>query len=630
MNRKFVLLLLIFLLLTGCGLGQDTAVSLPPLITQSPTDAAEASLTAVANTSTIPVRDLVTLVNQTQDIAAARVAQTEPTPYAVGDTVTFWFKNLAAETNEQIPARLAYRSDMLNMWVQADQRIKDEDVAAAAQFIEQKILPTNHAYFGQEWTPGVDGDPRINILHIEELGGLGIAYFSSADEYVTAVNPYSNQREMLYVSLKDAKLGSDRYFATVAHEIQHMIQWHVDKNEDAWLNEGLSELAVHVNGFATNREKTYAQQTDVQLTNLRQDADVVAAHYAASFLFTAYFRDRFGEAATQTLVQHPENGAAGFTAVLDELAVGLSFDDLFADWLVANYLQSVERGTAPYAYTTIALPELDVQPLQRPFLTSDVHQYGADYWQLSGDTPVTLVFTGTQQVHSIDTTAHSGSHFWLSFPADESDMHLTRPFDLSGLDKATLTFWTWYDIEAGWDYGYVAVSTDAGDSWTLLETAASTADNPEGNNLGVGYTGYSGGGAAPTWTQQTADLTPFVGQPVLVRFQYVTDSAVHWQGFAVDDIAIPELGYQHDAETDDDDWEAAGFVRLTDMLPQHFLVQLILLGDEDVRVQPLQLDEKQRGEWVIPFSETYNKAIIVIAGSTPFTQQTAVYAYEVR
>ncbi|MCA9962271.1 MAG: hypothetical protein KC443_24715, partial [Anaerolineales bacterium] len=72
MNRKFVLLLLIFLLLTGCGLGQDTAVSLPPLITQSPTDAAEASLTAVANTSTIPVRDLVTLVNQTQDIAAAR------------------------------------------------------------------------------------------------------------------------------------------------------------------------------------------------------------------------------------------------------------------------------------------------------------------------------------------------------------------------------------------------------------------------------------------------------------------------------------------------------------------------------------------------------------------------------
>lgn len=626
MLRGALFCLLVAVSLVGCGLARPTAVPPPPLITIPPSDAVANSFTAVATPPTIPERDLVALFNQTQGGSVPTRAPGDPTPHAIGDTATFWFKNLAAATNEQISARLVYRSAALNMWVQADQRVKDADVIAAAQFIEQTILPTNRAYFGAERATGVNGDPRINILHLKELGGLGIAYFSSADEYPQAINPYSNERKMIYVSLKDAKLGSDRYFATVAHELQHMIQWHVDKNEDAWLNEGLSELAVHVNGFPTNREKSYANQTDVQLTTLRQDADVVAAHYAVAFLFTAYFRDRFGEAATQALAQRPENGIAGFAAILEELGTGLSFDDLFADWLVANYLNGARRDAPPYNYASVQLPGLEAQSWGRPSpTTTTVHQYGADYWQLTGRAPVTVTFTGAQQVNTINTAAASGRHFWLTFPADESDMHLTRRFDLRGLDKATLTFQTWYEIEAGWDYAYVAISTDGGNTWTLLETAAATYDNPEGNSLGPGYTGNSGGGDAPVWIQQTADLTPYVGQETLIRFQYITDGAVHLQGFALDDIAIPELGYAHDAEMGSEGWQAAGFVRLTDTLPQRFLVQLILLGADAVTVERLQLDEQQQGAWTIPLGETYNKAIIVVSGITPFTQQTAVY-----
>ena len=69
--------------------------------------------------------------------------------------------------------------------------------------------------------------------HVADLGSTAVAYFSASDEVVTAVNPYSNQREMLIISLDDAALGSDAYYATIAHEWQHAIQWHTDPNETA-------------------------------------------------------------------------------------------------------------------------------------------------------------------------------------------------------------------------------------------------------------------------------------------------------------------------------------------------------------------------------------------------------------
>lgn len=611
----------LILLLVGCGRAAESAPL--PLVTENPPPAVFTALTAVATPPPLPIRDMTTLAQQLGNLDAPGTAQAAPSPYTVGDTAQFWYKDFAAEGNEQISARLVYRSDALNMWVQEDARVDDNAIITAGQFIESAILPTNRALFGPELGANPPPGQRVNVLHLKELRGLGIAYFSASDQVSAAVNPYSNQRPMLYVSLRAAEVGSDRYYATVAHELQHMSLWHADRNEDAWASEGLSELAVHLNGYPTNREQTYASQPDIQLTTLQHDPAVIASHYAAAFLFTAYFHDRFGETAVQTLVQHPENGAAGFSAVLAESGTGLTFDDLFADWLVANYLNSIGRQQEMYAYESITLPPLTMETAQQA--QTAVNQYGADYIHITGSQPVTLIFTGTQQVPTIAATPRSGSHYWVSYPADESALHLTRPFDLTDLDAATLTFWSWYDIEEGWDYGYTAVSTNNGASWTLLETTTSTTANPQGNGLGPGYTGSSGG-----WVQETADLSPFAGQEILLRFQYITDDAVHLDGWAIDDIAIPQLGYTDDVESDDEAWQAAGFVRLTATLPQRFLVQQLLLGDGAAQVARLPLDAGQLGRWTIPLSAERPEAVIIVAGTTPFTRETAVYAFAVK
>ncbi len=620
-QKPLLFLMLLLALWAGCGrLPGSARQPAPPLIVQPPPDAAITALTAVARSDPIPSRDLPHLHQ------ALRGTLPDPLPPAhdaVGDVRAFWYKDFANNRNRQTSARLLYQSAALNMWVEEGARVSERDVAAAAQVLETAILPTNRALFGPELGPNPAPGTRLNLLHLKKLPGIGIAYFSAADQYSTAVNPYSNQRPMLYVSLQATSLGSDRYYATIAHELQHMSLWHADRNEDAWLSEGLSELAAHVNGYATGREAIYARQPDIQLTTLQHDPGVVDAHYAAAFLFVAYFYERFGATAVQALVQQPENGAAGFNAVLAELGTEMTFDDLFSDWLVASYLNGIGRQEGVYAYQKVRLPALTVETaLQKE---TAVHQYGADFLRLTGSSPVTLVFTGTQQVRTIAAEPYSRSTYWLSFPADESEMRLTRAFDLRGLQSATLTFWTWYEIEAGWDYGYVAVSEDGGASWTLLETPATTRQDPHGNSFGPGYTGYSG-----HWRQETADLTPFIGQEILLRFTYITDDAVHMAGWAIDDIAIPELGYYHDAETEADGWQGEGFARLTAVLPQQFLIQAILLGNEGVQVQRLPLNQAQQGEWLIPLSAQMPEAVIVVAGATPFTKETAAYAYEVR
>ena len=208
------------------------------------------------------------------------------------------------------------------------------------------------------------------------------------------------------------------------------------------------------------------ERTDIQLTNMNHNPDDIAFHYAAAALFAVYLYDRFGETATQTLVRDPDDGIAGFASL------NVPFDELFADWLVANYLASLKRGQGTYQYRSLAMPAMKPKVIRSlPALEQTaVHQYGADYYRIQSNEPVTLVFTGTQQVNLIETERHNGRYFYNTLPADESNMSMTRAFDLAGLDAATLTFWTWYEIEADWDYGYVAVSVDDGHSWQLLQT----------------------------------------------------------------------------------------------------------------------------------------------------------------
>ncbi|MGV2433928.1 MAG UNVERIFIED_CONTAM: hypothetical protein LVT10_02660 [Anaerolineae bacterium] len=56
-----------------------------------------------------------------------------------------------------------------------------------------------------------------------------------------------------------------------------------------------------------------------------------------------------------------------------------------------------------------------------------------------------------------------------------------------------LRFDVWHNIEEFWDYGYVMVSADDGQTWEVLSTEATTTDDPNYTAYGAGYTGEEHG-----------------------------------------------------------------------------------------------------------------------------------------
>ena len=113
-----------------------------------------------------------------------------------------------------------------------------------------------------------------------------------------------------------------------------------------------------------------------------------------------------------------------------------------------------------------------------------------------------------------------------------------------------------------------------------------------------------------------------------MRFEYITDDAINRVGFVVDDIAIPAIGYYDDAEAGDGEWRAAGFVRIDNILPQRYVVQIVETGDEP-RVGRMALDESNRGQITIDYQSVKNREVVlVISGITPFTTEVAKYQYQ--
>jgi immune inhibitor A len=544
-----------------------------------------------------------------------------PPVASMGDTRQFWVADLGGDSRRQISAALLHATPQVAIWVENGVRIRAQNLETTVTRIEDEIFAPLQTLFDRSDLTHT----QLHILHLRKLDSIATAYFLETDRLPQSLQPFSNELDLLYINLERVKFGSSAYRNAVAHEYQHWLQQQVDPNESSWLNEGLADLAADLSGFPPERAADYANNTDLPLLDFSQDPTVTRGHYAHSYLFTRYFMDRFGLTAVQELIARPENGRHAITAQLANNIPAMTFIDLFADWLVANALNSLNRETTPYQYRNVTLPDLSWQRPQRfpSTLHGQVHQFGADYLLVEHDTALTLSFTGTLSIPAAPTLPASGDHFYGTLPADGSEHHLTRAVDLRAVDAATFTFSTWYDIEAGWDYAYLLASTDNGNSWDPLPFGPQPVDNPHGNSLGPSVTGLSGGGETAVWQPQQIDLSAFAGQEILLRFTLLTDGAIHQPGLFLDDFAIPEIGFFDDAEQAGI-WEESGFYRLPATWPQPFLVQQILLSPAEVTVSRLQIDNSG-GEFILPLDKQTNRAILIISAAAPLTSEPAAY-----
>ncbi len=622
-----------------------TTPSTTPLISAAPLPT-ETPLVAGDNpTETLKtLRDTLLPISNLADIAQRLLGKvgippTEPPPaepLKVGDQEKFWLSNSDTNDNFQVDTTLRFISEHAYFWVQDDLAYNQADLEKLARTFDNRIYPTDREFFGSEWNPGIDGDPRLHVLYAKNLGSSIAAYFSANDEYPPELQKYSNAHELFVLNADEVRFSQEYTYATLAHEFQHMIHWNQDLNEEIWLNEGFSDLAAFLNGYRIGgHDRLYIFDPDLQLNDWPGDTKEAAPHYGASFLFTAYFLDRFGESATKAIVADPANGLDSFDDVLKREGITdtvtgnpIGADDVFIDWGITNYLQNEKVGDGRFTYYNYpeapkASETKKITNCSQDPQTRQVHQYGVEYLLIQCRGDQTLHFEGSVQVDLVPTEPHSGSYAFWSNQGTSSDVTLTRSFDFSGVSgPLTMTYWTWYDLEKDFDYLYVEASTD-GQRWEILHTPSGTDSDPTGANLGWGYTGLSGG-QGPAWIDETVDLSQYAGQVVQLRFEYLTDLTVVDGGFLLDDLSIPAVDYFTDFEGNDGGWTADGFARIQPVLPQNFRLALISLGHIP-QVQYIPLAADNSADIPLQFGQGIDKYMLVVTGTTRYTRQYAAY-----
>ncbi|MFQ5825122.1 MAG: T9SS type A sorting domain-containing protein [bacterium] len=322
----------------------------------------------------------------------------------VGDIRTFNAIDFTGESQEvkKIVARAERKGIHAYIYVDTTESFREEDLDEILFLFDNQIYPTNTEVFGPEPKPGIDGDTLITLLLLpinEPANVVGdiAGYFWSVNQFPKSQYSDSNEREMLYQDISRInRFGAQDAAGTIAHEFQHLIHWNHDRNEELWINEGLSEYAVFVNEFRLpNDPSNFLNNTDITLMSWSSHP----RDYSRVFLWMLYLIDHYGgNSLARDIVANPANGLSALQNVINVRFPGVTIDEIFSNWILANFLDYTPGGGNLLGYPSLKLPPL--RPTQTfGFLpvsprTESVNTYAADYYLFSGGENLVLQFNG--------------------------------------------------------------------------------------------------------------------------------------------------------------------------------------------------------------------------------------------
>ena len=150
--------------------------------------------------------------------------------------------------------------------------------------------------------------------------------------------------------------------------------------------------------------------------------------------------------------------------------------------------------------------------------------------------------------------------------------YLQHPFDLtSAAGTVTLSYFYKIDIERNFDFFYVEVSDNNGASWSdpPLKTYTNEGPGPPG-------------GKDVDWTQDSVDLTSYIGNDILIRFRFNSDGTFSDEdgnfnsdgAVYIDEINLSDSSgtlFFDDAESGDGLWETTEFKQAPDLAGTSFV-----------------------------------------------------------
>ncbi|MGD9417672.1 MAG: fibronectin type III domain-containing protein, partial [Verrucomicrobiota bacterium JB025] len=147
-------------------------------------------------------------------------------------------------------------------------------------------------------------------------------------------------------------------------------------------------------------------------------------------------------------------------------------------------------------------------------LVTDDFESGLAQWQATGAWAATTT-RAASPTHSVTDTP--GAFYTNN---NDTSLTLTSAVTLAATARPALAFQHSYELENGYDFGHVEISTDGGSTWSATPLAS-----------------YSG--THPAMVRDQLDLSSFAAETnTKIRFRMTTDSSIVMDGWYLDDVVI--------------------------------------------------------------------------------------------
>ncbi len=301
--------------------------------------------------------------------------------YKLGDQYLYWVYNSSRNSFDTVRAELKAIGALSYVWVALGEwnngHVTQTEVDAMMNALERStsrtsldsmkgILQIDRQAYGDP--PNVDvsfsqgkGDGKTHFLVCDIQDGwngsgsylAGFFYNVDVDPHSGAV-AHSNRRDMLYIDsypgiFLNGKRRLDNALSTLAHEFQHLINWHYKgSGEITFFNEGLSQYAEFLCGYTLESPALYFANTNLPLTGWNTTTNVLD-DYSRATIWTRYVAEQYGLRFIKNYVQNPTTGISGFEQSLTQSGYTKNFATTVANFFTANWLGSNAQDSA-YRY----------------------------------------------------------------------------------------------------------------------------------------------------------------------------------------------------------------------------------------------------------------------------------------
>lgn len=255
-----------------------------------------------------------------------------------------------------------------------------------AQEFDTNIYPKETALWGPVAALGTSNGQKVTILLAHLTTGTG-GYFDANNGYPTSLIPTSNYRPMITINASSLVNNTPRIVESfITHEFQHLISFTRKDllnsiSEDTWLNELRSEYSIAFVGYndpfqgssLQRRVNNFLENPSDSLTEwLNQPFE-----YGAVSLFGKYLVEQYSIGILKETMMSPKTGIASINEYLRNHAYTESFEDIFKNWVAANYLNDPSVGYH-YAYQDLNLNNIRIRPTENNLFYPATYTY--NYW----------------------------------------------------------------------------------------------------------------------------------------------------------------------------------------------------------------------------------------------------------